>query len=324
MPERWLVIDDSATIQRVIKLAFQDYDVAITEAESCPEATLELSKAAPTLVIADAALAGVTSVHDFVALQQIVPQAVFVILEGSYDHIDESQFRSVGFQYFLKKPFDGAQLIGITRQALGRAIQKKSLELNQSLPLGSDFLVASKLVDEPEAEPASGGIFLEPQEFEDEVKTPEREPEPEPEPEFKAEMPAPSETNATSAFRANDATFASSARISAFDLGFDDLTNHEENSRDETPAKENLTATRLTPANFSLDEEAPVEKKREPIPHASLSGMLEPMLQQEMEKLVRAAVADYCREHFAELARELILRELERLTQERARLLVDK
>jgi hypothetical protein len=54
-----------------------------------------------------------------------------------------------------------------------------------------------------------------------------------------------------------------------------------------------------------------------------LGNLLEPMLQEEMEKLVRVAVEDYCRKHFAGIARELIQRELDRLTQDRSRLLMD-
>ncbi len=62
------------------------------------------------------------------------------------------------------------------------------------------------------------------------------------------------------------------------------------------------------------------------LPRASgshLGNLLEPMLQEEMEKLVRIAVEDYCRKNFAGIARELIQRELDRLTQDRSRLLID-
>ena len=122
MAERWLVIDDSSTIQRVIKLAFQGYDVHITEADSCQEAAREMMASQPSLVIADAALGGVQGVQDFLSLKAQAPNAPFIILEGSYDNIDEAQFRAAGFRHFLKKPFDGSQLLSITRQALGRAL----------------------------------------------------------------------------------------------------------------------------------------------------------------------------------------------------------
>ncbi len=128
MAEKWLVIDDSATIQRVIKLAFQDYEVSITEADSIDEALRELSLIPASLVIVDAALAGVQSVQDFSRLQHASPKSAFVILEGSYDHIDVNQFRGAGFRYFLRKPFDAAQLIAITRDALGRSIPHRFRE----------------------------------------------------------------------------------------------------------------------------------------------------------------------------------------------------
>jgi CheY-like chemotaxis protein len=346
MAERWLVIDDSATIQRVIKLAFQDFNVAITEAESCPEASQELARVTPTLVIADAALAGVQSVQDFVALQQIAPSSIFVILEGSYDHIDEAQFRSAGFRHFLKKPFDAAQLIATTRQALGRNIPKRGEERIEALP--TEYFVSS-----PEPQPQDRqadqprGILLDP--ADDGSVVDELIPAPNPELDKLrfgrfAEEQTQSGTFSPSAFDLglDDGSKASKISPANFSLDEDDADDSPKQadpnpyqSQIQSPAQDPNRAFERTQRDFGTNSRDPLPNARvdapnptptgwEGLPNASLSGMLEPMLHQEMEKLVRAAVEDYCRRNFAELARELIVRELDRLTQERSRLLVDK
>ncbi len=254
MGERWLVIDDSSTIQRVIKLAFQDYDVLISEADSCPEAMQEIAKTAPTLVIADAAVAGVQSVQDFVNLRNQAPHTPFIIIEGSYDNIDEGQFRGAGFFHFLKKPFDSSQLLVVTRQALGRALPYRQSNL------------------------------------------------PPPPPVSRAPRPLQEESSSRS-MKPVDMIPGS------FDLGLND-------ARVTQPPLSN---------SFALDDIEGIEiTQRRETRSSTVSQVLEPMLKEELERWVKATVEDYCKKHFPALARELITRELERLTQERSRLLVDK
>ena len=291
MAEKWLVIDDSATIQRVIKLAFQDFDVLITEADSIHEALRELIKSPSSLVIADAALAGVQSAEDFSRLQQSSPQSAFIILEGSYDHIDESQLRSAGFRHFLKKPFDAQQLLAITRTALGRAIPTK-IEAH----------------DPPPPPPPLPG--LSPRSLHDELDKP-------------------------------------FGNADAFDLGLEDDDEDEDEDEDEKElssraaplsqlSHDELFATSQIRAKpyvpDSTDESASsyiADSSRpghleSPYNPAALNGMLEPMLRAEMEKIIRHSVEEYCRKNFADLTREFLSREIERLSSERTRLLVDK
>jgi len=361
MAEKWLVIDDSATIQRVIKLAFQDYDVLITEADSVQEALRELVSTPSSLVIVDAALAGVQSVHDFSKLPQSSPNSAFVILEGSYDHIDENQFRGAGFRYFLKKPFDAAQLIAITREALGRPIPHRYKDNEKITSTAARTRSPFALVDEP------------------------KEPAPIPTVQVQPQSPAkPSRSYL------DDFTNTGYSAPESFDLGLDYFSDHKEEEKPEAKAQPKVEPTRR-PESFGIDPfealafsadqfkakpyhpEPQVETRQEPEAEPAraersspslaaaplelpadeheldegygrneregvqaqasednsyiaspLSGMLEPMLQEEMGKLVRQSVEEYCRKHFAELAREFLMREIDKLSQERSRLLVDK
>lgn len=296
MAERWLVIDDSSTIQRVIKLAFQDYDVIISEADSCPEAMREIARIAPTLVIADAAVAGVQSVQDFVNLRNQAPQTPFVIIEGSYDNIDATQFRTAGFSHFLKKPFDASQILAVTRQALGRALPYRQTGMPVPPP------------PPPMARQA----------------TP-------------ASLPrSTAEESFASPMKAADLGTGS------FDLGLNDLRSSQPpqpkappQTMAAAPQPQSPTGVRRDskanePTSFLLDdneatEQPPIQRWGESSSSTkSFIPVLEPMLKEELERWVKGTVEEYCRKHFPAIARELISRELERLTQERARLLVDK
>jgi CheY-like chemotaxis protein len=274
MTERWLVIDDSSTIQRVIKLAFQDYDVQIAEADSCVDGSRELTKQSPSLIIIDASVAGAQGVQDFVALRNMTPKTPFVILQGSYDAIEEASFLQVGFQHFLRKPFDGAQLLQVTRQALGRALP-------------------SRIVDEA--------------------------PVPPPPPAPEKARPAREETKSQ---RGLDLGLASE-KVTRFGGA------HTAPTPSPAPIPEARPPSKSWEDSVSPAVEAFAQSRRELGSRglanaAGPSGLIEPMLRDDLEKAVKQAVEEYCRKNFANLAREMIGKELERLTQERSRLLVDK
>jgi CheY-like chemotaxis protein len=396
MAERWLVIDDSSTIQRVIKLAFQGYDVVISEADSCQEAAREIISHPPSLVIADAALGGVQGVQDFLALKAQAPQAPFIILEGSYDNIDEAQFRAAGFQHFLKKPFDGAQLLSITRQALGRALPyrgeaavgapavapqtqaqptmamppppppvravRPANEMSSFPPesthtgfdlglheRGSSAVASHMAAPAPESRTMAQTIVSEVRAAaQTQIAADMR-------PLHQANQPAADMRGQHQATQASmemrPQHQAMQAERGAFHHGpsTNPMANSANFGRKESPVEtirntmsfsledeDSLPPPTAAAMPTGLTESAAWHGQRPsggpnettgwegPKPAGSqLGNLLEPMLQEEMEKLVRMAVEDYCRKHFAGIARELIQRELDRLTQDRSRLLMD-
>jgi CheY-like chemotaxis protein len=327
MAEKWLVIDDSATIQRVIKLAFQDYDVMITEADSIGEALRELATTPASLVIVDAALAGVQSVQDFSRIHQSSPKSAFVILEGSYDHIDESQFRSAGFRHFLKKPFDAAQLIAITKEALGRSIPHRFLD--EAPPIPKPFILPEEIRDHAPPPPPVARPYVEEVNVDNPFGTADSfdlglgyKSEEQARLDIKAESPTP-EPFALDHFSTEPFVNPDQFKAKPYnpDLNHDDdvLPNPE-----PTPNPAALPMESSLGSSFSLDDDYMDTSRESSYIASPLSGMLEPMLQEEMAKLVRQSVEEYCRKHFAELAREFLLREIDKLSQERSRLLVDK
>jgi DNA-binding response OmpR family regulator len=364
MVERWLVIDDSSTIQRVIKLAFQGYDVHINEADSCQGAAREIMQGQPALIIADAALGGVQGVQDFLALKAQAPQTPFIILEGSYDNIDEAQFRGAGFRHFLKKPFDAAQLLSVTRQALGRALPYRgeaSVAMAQpkaSLPPPPVRSTRSIVEDGsrsgssfPPESTHTGGFDLGLTEHREFTTTQISQHTPtESRSMAQTILSSPAPMNLLGNFARKESAsepvqkamsfsleddgeplappMSSGSAFAARETSFGSMLHGREaaigplaHSREPLP-----TASSASRESLRISESTIHSASWDGLPRASgshLGNLLEPMLQEEMEKLVRIAVEDYCRKNFAGIARELIQRELDRLTQDRSRLLID-
>lgn len=112
---RILVADDSATIQKVIKIAFSRHNYDIVEASSFIEAITSQSRGVADIIIADASLPGAHGPNDFlkIAHDGSVP---LLLLVGSYESVDEDSFRSLGFTHFLKKPFESSDIVSLVEQ----------------------------------------------------------------------------------------------------------------------------------------------------------------------------------------------------------------
>ena len=114
---RILVADDSATIQKVIKIAFSRHGYDIVEAGSFIEAITAQTRVTSDIVIADASLPGAHGPSDFLKIAQdgSVP---LLLLVGSYESVDEDSFRSLGFSHFLKKPFESSDIVSLVDQLI--------------------------------------------------------------------------------------------------------------------------------------------------------------------------------------------------------------
>lgn len=114
---RILVADDSATIQKVIKIAFSRHQYDIVEASSFIEALTSQSRTASDIVIADASLPGAHGPGDFSKLTHN-GEIPLLLLVGSYESVDEESFRTLGFSQFLKKPFESADIVTLVEQMM--------------------------------------------------------------------------------------------------------------------------------------------------------------------------------------------------------------
>ena len=105
---RIFVADDSAAIQKVVRLAFTGYECEILVAESAVSLASMLKQTPPDVVLADPKLAGIDGPE---TLKKILGSTKVILLLGSYESIDESLWRDHGFEETIKKPFVGKILI---------------------------------------------------------------------------------------------------------------------------------------------------------------------------------------------------------------------
>lgn len=132
--EKFLVIDDSTTIQKVVQLAFAPYAVEIVPSYSYIEAINSGSQNLPQLVIADASLPGIKGAEDYGELRKRLNNVPFVILIGTYDDVDQASFHRQGFDTFLAKPFDAADLVAAVWSSLGRELGPKNATVGAPPP----------------------------------------------------------------------------------------------------------------------------------------------------------------------------------------------
>lgn len=127
-----LVIDDSETIHKVIRLAFHHLNVKIADCHSLTQATGLLESAShkpnPDIVLADASLPGEDAAQVYSALQAKLGNVPFLILIGSYDNVDESTYERTGIRNFIKKPFDSNELVEKVASILGYSISPNSVD----------------------------------------------------------------------------------------------------------------------------------------------------------------------------------------------------
>ncbi len=287
MNRRILVADDSSTIQKVIKIALGRYQAEIIEASSYVEALAAVGRSAPDVLVMDASLPGAHSPADFARLSEQAGQTPVLLLVGTYESVDETQFRSAGFQHFLKKPFESTDIVAaIDKLTLGGLSQPTS-EITVApgrqahatvvmdgafpgLPPEAEDRMPELALDLP------GGLDI---------------PPPPPPPAIKAEEG-----------RRGRRAFSGPGEGSSG----------------------TLSGATDRPRGGSAVPPPPMPKMGSPGAGVSLSlDDVGADLEDKLPALVRAAVEDYCERHFKSLAREIIAGELRRLADEKARHLVD-
>jgi len=111
MKRRILLADDSVTIQKVIELTFMDEDYEVRAVSNGDEAVALLPEVNPDFVIADVHMPGANGYEVCRRSKQLRPQVPVLLLVGTFEPFDEAQYRAVGADSYLKKPFDSQELL---------------------------------------------------------------------------------------------------------------------------------------------------------------------------------------------------------------------
>ncbi len=117
MPKTLLVVDDSATMRKVLEITFSGDEFRVVTAEGSAAALGKLSEQ-PRVVLIDTALGP----DDGYALCREVrrrdPSTTIVLLSSRHNPYDAAQGRDAGADDFMDKPFDTQQMLDKVRKAL--------------------------------------------------------------------------------------------------------------------------------------------------------------------------------------------------------------
>lgn len=297
-----LVVDDSAAIPKVIRIAFSKYQVEVIAAASFVDALAELKEQKVHLLIVDAGMFGEQIVAELQRLQRQTEDVPVILLSGSHEVLDTDQLSRSGFRNILRKPFEASDITGLAEDVLGELLQlvnpgtkSKSLE-EQSVvrtaesPQPVSETAAERVPPPPGIQLNDAGQVGKPA-FKQPLKEPVRAPRDsgglESDDEWFSPPPPPPPQHGSQASK--------SAGLSAF--------------VPPPPPPRAGTHTAGAPTGVGISPSM-----------GSAPGAIDAL---ELEGLVRTLVEEYCAKHFSPLAREVITSEIRRLTDERSRHLID-
>lgn len=273
-----LVADDSATIQKVIKIAFSKYPVEIMDAASYHDAIRSVKLKKPNLLIVDANLPGVRSPGDFLEIQTFCDGAPILMLAGSYEYVDEEKLRQVGLKNILKKPFDTSELVSYVTQTLGIDLRKQQSRTEHRDAFAKTLEIPQLQINE-----------------EEKTESPDIE-------DFSGILPPFKERHTPQPIIDTEARGKK-----AFDL-------MEETTELNQSALNSMNIERT--ASSRLDNSVMFDRDE-------MIEMAKSVIKNELKGLIQNSVTTYCKENFAEIAREVILHEIRRLADEKSQFLID-
>ncbi len=284
MPLRILVVDDSATMQKVVRIALSRFAVKVVASASISDAVSEVSKNTPDLVVIDAFISGTQSHDDLQMLAKAAKQCPFLLLVGTHQNINESDYRAHGFKFFLRKPFESADMIAAMAKALGK-------DLPATAGAGTKM---------PAADDAASAALPQMPAFKTTVMIP-------PPPNKRAAgedahlPPPPPRIDEGRRGQKAFPDIDTAADLLAEPGRTDDILDKAQKAKNLPPPPPAKSRPSLSP------------------PPASPKDAIDNISRDELATTVRKAVEEYCQKHFASLAREIITAELRRLAEERSR-----
>jgi len=129
MGKKILVADDSLTIQKVVKLALASEPYEIRNVSNGDEASEQLARFRPQILIVDASIPGKSI---FELKEELIENGQaettrILVLSSAFEQIDESKIQDA-FDARLTKPFDPSQLRDTVRKLVSSSTSEKNIE----------------------------------------------------------------------------------------------------------------------------------------------------------------------------------------------------
>ena len=106
-----LLVDDSATIRKVIELTFSDTDFHVQSVASGEEALARLETMRPDVVLADVGMPEPSGYEICRRVKLLDPPIPVLLLAGVFEAFDHEQARACGADGCLLKPFESRTLL---------------------------------------------------------------------------------------------------------------------------------------------------------------------------------------------------------------------
>jgi CheY-like chemotaxis protein len=323
--KKFLVADDSSTIQKVIKIAFSKYSVKVIEASSYIEALRSAAAEKPDAIIVDANLVGANGPLDLKKIQDSAGGAPILVLAGSYESVNQSLFHQHGLQNILQKPFDTRDIINKIIVDLKINLEVTGVRSDMAPPpqstVVSDF---SSSFGDSSPELRASIADAEPAALNDPFETLRRA-------DISLDIASPFLETAVKgkrAFSNPDPVPAPTQRVvptAPIPTPVRIPVKSPDDNRPRSPEAFSNDAPPQRPPQVAVSPQDAIDKFRgAAIPtRDEVRQWIMPHLREELTATVKDAVRDYCDQHFNEIAKELILQELRRLAEEKSKHLTD-
>jgi CheY-like chemotaxis protein len=143
MTIKLLVADDSATMQKVVSLAFSDEDVVIESVLSGDAAMDSIRAFKPDIVLADAVMPGCNGyqICERIKEDPELTDTPVILISGTFEPFDESEASRVKCDGHLMKPFDTSELI----QTVHSLVRDKKV-MQKGEPFADSTLASQKML----------------------------------------------------------------------------------------------------------------------------------------------------------------------------------
>ena len=154
-----LLADDSVTIQKVVELTFVDEGYRVVAVGNGAEAAARLAEVDPDIAVLDVHMPGPNGFELCRQVKEWRREVPVLLLVGTFEPFDKSEFAASGADAFLKKPFDSQELLRQVEELL-RAAQPPAEA--PAAPAAAVQAAAALAGDVDDIEPAWGNLDLEP------------------------------------------------------------------------------------------------------------------------------------------------------------------
>ncbi len=301
-----LVIDDSITIQKVIRIALAHLPYHVHLCATLSEAKDLIGRTDFALILADASLSDSKGPLDYSELAKRAG-CPLVLLVGSFESVDETGFARVGLKELVRKPFEVGDIVSVCQ---------RHLDGEKRLPPSPEKKTSQPILPKPSFD----------QDVEESVsRTGPSLPPPPAKPAFTGK-------EATASFTLShlNAEIALAKKIKeAPPLPVVEPPVDQKKPRKAYPSDEGVRSSASESPPQKPERGSPQKTTREDAVSRAADRTLGSQEAQELKnalggvlpEMVREIVEQYCAKHFATLAEQAIKEELRRLADDKTKLL---